>query len=478
MPHEWAVINDLFHRALDEPLAGRAAWLDAACGSDAELRAEIESLLVAHDDAGALLDRNTPATIGPYRILRAIGAGGMGVVYLAEDTRLGRTVALKALTPESTHDPVRRERLRREARAAASLTHRGIATVYAFEEIDGAPYIASEFVPGDTLREEALLGPLSADRVTSTAIALADALAAAHARGLIHRDIKPENIIRTPNGDVKILDFGLVHDVEIAGSTAAPAAAKLTRDGAMLGTPAYMSPEQIRQGAIDARSDLFALGSVLYELATGTHPFAGATPAATIANVLERDPAPFAGRLDPIVRRCLRKTPDARYASALDLREALEAIRDADEASDPASPRPTATRPVLWWWQFHQAMTAVAYLSLLAPLWYAKDWIGGASGLVIFLAALAAVLAATTLRLHLWFTVRWYPAEWPAQQRRSRHWMRAADIVFVATIFMTVGLTMTAHNHVAVLLVAAAVAVLVSFAIVEPATTRATFAGR
>jgi hypothetical protein len=481
MPHEWAVINDLFHRALEEPPERRAAWLDTACGSNAHLRAEVESLLAAHTDARAILDGKTPATIGPYRILRAIGAGGMGVVYLAEDTRLGRRVALKALTPESTDDPVRRERLRREARAAAALSHPGIATVYAFEEIDGAPYIASEFVPGDTLREEGLRGPLSTDEATATGIALADALAAAHAHGLIHRDIKPENIVRTPQGGIKILDFGLVHDLDAAPSLAAALAGpRLTREGAVLGTPAYMSPEQIRQGPIDARSDLFAVGAVLYELATGTHPFADATPAATIANVLEREPRPFAGRLDPIVRRCLRKTPDARYASAAELRDALrdalEALRVVGgSASDPTSPGASAARPVLWWWQFHQAVTALAYVLLLAPLWYAKDWIGGASGLLIFLAALAAVLAATTLRLHLWFTVRWYPAEWPGQQRRSRPWIRAADVVFVATLLVTVGLTMTAHNRVAVLLVAAAVAVLVSFAIVEPATTRATF---
>jgi hypothetical protein len=240
-----------------------------------------------------------------------------------------------------------------------------------------------------------------------------------------------------------------------------------------------MSPEQIRHQPLDMRSDLFALGAVLYELATGTHPFADATPAATIANVLERDPAPFAGRLDPVVRRCLRKTPTARYGSAVELGEALRAIRDARVASaEVASPGPPTTQPVLWWWQFHQAMTTVAYVSLLAPLWYAKDWIGGASGLVMFLTAVASVLAATTLRLHLWFTVRWYPAEWPLQQRRSHHWIRAADVVFVATILVTVGLTMTAHNRTAVLLVAAAVAVLVSFAIVEPATTRATFPDR
>src|SRR5262249_16739145 len=145
MPDEWAVVTDLFHRALDQPDASRAAWLDRECGANAQLRTEVESLLAAHADAHPVLGHPMPVTIGPYRILRAVGAGGMGVVYLAEDTRLHRTVALKALSPLAMGDPVRQERLRREARAAAGLTHPGIATVYALEDIDGALYIASEF---------------------------------------------------------------------------------------------------------------------------------------------------------------------------------------------------------------------------------------------------------------------------------------------------------------------------------------------
>ena len=474
MPDEWAVVADLFHRALDEPEAGRPAWLDHECGTNAQLRAEVESLLAAHADADRVLGHPMPVTIGPYRILRAIGAGGMGVVYLAEDTRLGRTVALKALSPLAMGDPLRRERLRREARAAAGLTHPGIATVYALEDIDGALYIASEFVPGETLREELARGPLSTDRVIDTGVAIADALAAAHARGVIHRDIKPENLIRTPDGGVKILDFGVAHDLDAPAATA-----RLTMEGALLGTPAYMSPEQIRHEPIDGRSDVFSLGTVLYELATGTAPFATTDPAATLANVLEREVPPFASPIDPIVRRCLQKRPEARYASAADVRAALEAQRgQVVYVTPPETLAPGPAAPARWWWQFHQAVTSLAYLALLVPLWIAHDWIGGRRGLVVFLVALTAVLVATTLRMHLWFTVRQYPGEWPAQRRHSRRWIGAADALLVVALLATTGLTMAAHNRVAVLLVTAAVAVLVSFAIIEPATTRAAFGER
>jgi hypothetical protein len=398
----------------------------------------------------------------------------MGVVYLAEDTRLNRTVALKALSPLALGDPVRKERLRREARAAAGLTHPGIATVYALEDIDGALYIASEFVPGETLREELGRGPLSTERLIETGVAIADALAAAHARGVIHRDIKPENLIRTPDGGVKILDFGVAHEIDSAAN-----ATRLTMDGALLGTPGYMSPEQIRHEPIDGRSDVFSLGTVLYELATGTHPFASADPAATLANVLERDVPPFASPIDPIVRRCLQKRPEARYSTASAVRAALEAQRgQAVYVTPPVTLAPVPAAPARWWWQFHQAATSVAYLGLLVPLWVAHDWIEGPHGLVLFLIALTAVLVATTLRLHLWFTVRQYPGELPAQRRHSRPWIGVADAVLVVVLLTATAMTMESHNRVAVLLVTAAVAVLVSFAVIEPATTRAAFGDR
>jgi len=244
----------------------------------------------------------------------------------------------------------------------------------------------------------------------------------------------------------------------------------------MLGTPAYMSPEQIRRSPVDARSDLFAVGTVLYELATGTHPFAGADATAVLANILEREASPFASPLDPVVRRCLNKNPDARFQSADELRAALEAIRSPQAVLTPTEPLATpVVTPPRWWWQFHQATTSVAYLGLLIPLWFAHDWVGGTNGQILFYLAVAAVLAATTLRLHLWFTLRQFPAEWPEQRRSTRPWIFAADGLLVVLMLIAVALIMGDHHVVAVLLVASAVAVLVSFAIIEPATTRAAF---
>jgi hypothetical protein len=477
MPHDWAMVTDLFHRALDQPSARRSAWLDETCGSNAQLRTEVESLLAAHDDAGTtFLDTPVPAAIGPYRIRRALGAGGMGIVYLAEDTRLGRVVALKALAPDATGDPIGRERLRREARAAAALSHPGIATVYALEDLDGALYVASEFVAGETLRDEMARGPVPAEVIVATGIALADALAAAHARGLVHRDIKPENVMRTADGAVKILDFGLAHDL---GETVAPGGARLTRDGTTLGTPAYMSPEQIRHQPIDGRADLFALGALLYEMATRANPFAADTAAATIANVLEREPPPIPGPVGDVLRRALAKDPAARFATADALRDALVAVRS--ERRSGAAPAATASipaRPVVSWWQFHQVATTVAYVALVIGLWAIRDWMPPPAGVVVVLAGLGAALGASALRLHLLFTIRWYPDEWAAQLRQSRPWIRTADIVLAAALLLAVALTMTAHDRIAAVFVAAAVAVVVSSAIIEPATTRAAFPGR
>ena len=475
MPHDWAMVTDLFHRALDQPPSTRSAWLDEACGPKTALRAEVDSLLTAHDHTGAtFLDAPAPAAIGPYRIRRAIGAGGMGVVYQAEDTRLGRVVALKALAPDATGDPVRRERLRREARAAAALSHPGIAIVYALEDIEGALYVASEFVEGETLREELQRGPLAADRVISTGVAVADALAAAHARGLVHRDIKPENVMRAADGGIKILDFGLAHDL---GGTVAPGGERLTGDGTTLGTPAYMSPEQIRHRPVDGRADLFALGALLYELTTGTNPFAADTPAASIANVLEHDPAPLPGGLGDVVSRCLAKDPVDRFASAESLRDALLATEFGRHEGRVAS-SPTPIRPVVTWWQFHQVATTIAYVILTGALWAIRDWMPAPAGFVVVLVGLAAALGASSLRLHLLFTVRWYPDEWATQLRQSRPWIRVADVVLAAALLAAVALTMTAHNRMAAVFVAAAVAVVVSSAIIEPATTRAAFPRR
>ena len=388
---DWTRVNQLFHQALELPRDQRGAFLAQACGGDEALRLEIASLLGAHDEADDFIERpaTTPAdlaatsigqdligrTIGHYQIVRVLGVGGMGVVFLADDTRLGRPVALKALAPRFTQDPLRRERLRREARAAAALAHPGIATVYALEEFDDHVYIAGEYVPGETLRDELGHGPLPASRVIDTALALASALEAAHDRGVVHRDLKPENVIRTPAGDVKILDFGLARMHEVPQQPAA----EITAEGALLGTPAYMSPEQIRGDAVDFRTDLFALGIMLYELATGAHPFSGSNPASTIARILESQPPHVADRvpamlstavglgdLDRIIARCLEKHPDARYQSTQDLVAALEEAK-AGGAAEPRSHAEAAAegpprRRALGWWQFHQAAASVGYL--------------------------------------------------------------------------------------------------------------------
>jgi serine/threonine protein kinase len=330
-PKEWRTVTDLFHRALERQPAERPSCLAAACADRQDLLDEVTSLLAAHARAGEFIER--PATVvaaealvgqsvGHYRIARVLGTGGMGVVYEAEDTRLGRTVALKALAPQYTADAGRRERLRREARAAATLNHPAIATVHAFEEIDADVFIVSEFVPGETLRDELAQGALAPIRVRDTGTAIARGLAAAHARGIVHRDLKPENVMRTPEGSIKILDFGLARFRDAAAGPA------LTGDDAMLGTPAYMSPEQIRREPLDARSDLFALGVLLHELLTGRHPFPAPDPAAQLARILEADPAPLPDVVPPalasVVRRCLRKHPAERPESAQAVIDALQ----------------------------------------------------------------------------------------------------------------------------------------------------------
>jgi|SRR5579864_1153867 len=495
----WARVNALFHRVLALPAEERASVLDA---EDPALRAEVESLLVAHEADPEFLEEPPPAparalpeavsvppvlpeSIGPYRIIRLLGQGGMGVVYLAEDSRLGRTVALKAVAARFAGDTSRRERLRREARAAASLVHPGIATVYALEEIDGELYLATEYVAGVTLREELGGGPLPMPRVIETTLAIARPMAAAHERGLVHRDLKPENVMRTPEGDVKILDFGIVQMRETADGPS-----RLTEEGAVLGTPAYMSPEQIRGQPVDARSDLFSLGLIAYELATGAHPFEGRTSMLTVARILTAEPQPLGHRgdirgseaawLDPILRNCLEKDPRARLASARSLVHALEGARDGLASGRPngAARRPTSSTSPFWWWQFHQAAASAAYVALLIPLWFEREWIGGVPGLSLFLTALVAALVASALRLHLWFTVRAYPSEWETQRASTGIWIRAGDVALVALLLVVVALTLPTHARMAVLLVAAAVAVGVSSAVIEPATTRASFGHR
>jgi serine/threonine-protein kinase len=490
----WARVNDVFHRALELPAAERIDFVRRECSGSDSVIVEVLSLLAAHDRAADFLtspagdsrDRTALARvgkqIGQYRIERILGEGGMGVVYLAQDLKLQRPVALKAVTPELAANAAGRDRLRKEALAAA-FTHPGIATVYTFEEIGDDAFIVSEYVDGETLREEMNRGPLGPKRVRAAAIELANALGAAHARGIVHRDLKPENVIRSTEGVLKILDFGLARVRDVP-----PELAQLSNDERTFGTPGYMSPEQIRRAPIDGRSDLFALGILMSEMMTGIHPFAATDSAATIARILEAEPsvvtvsrwtdtenAVMYDGLVRIVRALMQKDPAERFASAGALVDALTQLGGGTASG--AIPQPqarwTAQRR---WWRMHQGITAVAYTVLLGATALAADTLESRPlRMALFLAALAPAVGAVAIRLHLWFEAASRPQHWHVQYSRSWRWLRLCDVAFIGVMTTTAFVIDSTHNVFATVLVAGAVIALVSATLIEPATTRAAF---
>jgi serine/threonine protein kinase/Tol biopolymer transport system component len=280
-----------------------------------------------------------------YRIERLLGKGGMGDVYLAEDTKLGRQVALKVLSPELASDQGRRERFEREARAAASLNHPNIVTIHSVEEVDGVPFLTLELVEGQALGDIIPPEGLPLDRVLDLSIPLADAVGAAHQRGITHRDLKPANVMVTPDGRIKVLDFGLAKlKDELRAAEAAMPTTSLTGEGRIVGTVSYMSPEQAAAKPIDQRSDVFSLGVILYEMLTGVRPFQGDTQMSTLSAIIKDTPKPIADlrprlprEVSRIVNRCLAKDVEDRYQSAKDLRNDLRALKNDLASGEVAS---------------------------------------------------------------------------------------------------------------------------------------------
>ena len=386
----WARVESIYHAALEHDPEERAAFVSKECAGDQELESEVESLLKFDGQTGAFMQasalnvaaktlaasqvtseyESSIEDIGPYHFLKLIGEGGTGKVYLAVDTRLDRKVAIKILSVDFTEDVDRVSRFKQEARATSSLNHPNIVTIFEVGETQGRNYIVTEFVEGVILRARlaaALPGGLDATETVSIITQVLQALDAAHHAGIIHRDIKPENIIVRADGLVKVLDFGIA---KLDGSQGALVDHLTTRTGVVIGTAAYMSPEQARGQKVDHRTDIFSVGIVLYEMLCGRKPFEGDTWSDVMAAVLVKDPPPIDSAVAPlalkkIVERCLEKDPDKRFQSASDLTFALRQTTSTEQSeSDPSAVihnRPPATAS----WHKTGLVIAIIIIALL-----------------------------------------------------------------------------------------------------------------
>ena len=357
-PERYRQIGELYHAALEVDAAERAVFLARACADDAELRRQVESLINSHEQAADFIaapalevaaemlagdetDALTGRTIAHYHVLSLVGAGGMGRVYLAEDTGLGRRVALKLLPEHFTHDKNQVQRFRQEARAASALNHPNILTVHEVGQVEGTEFIVTEYVEGETLRARLARAPLGVREALDVAAQAAGALVAAHAAGIVHRDVKPENVMLRTDGYVKVLDFGLAKLTEhLAGFGPAESESPTrpiirTTPGVVMGTAIYMSPEQARGLQVDARTDIFSLGVLIYEMVAGRLPFEGSNSNEILASILnDKEPLPLArfarevpAELERIVAKALRKRRDERYQTTKDLLLDLKALK-------------------------------------------------------------------------------------------------------------------------------------------------------
>jgi eukaryotic-like serine/threonine-protein kinase len=370
-------VENMFHAALDLPAGERDAYLAQVCAGDESLYAEVCSLILEADTHGSFMDK--PAlnfglqvlrqaaeesmvgkVLGPYKVLSRLGKGGMGEVYLAEDTKLHRKVALKFLPQELVNDNWAKRQLEKEAQAAARLDHPNICSVYDFENSGEHSFIVMQFVEGETLAELIRKKSINSAKILPLARQIVGALAEAHAHGIIHRDIKPRNIMVTPAGNVKVLDFGLAKTLRPKSLEGLDdSISKFSEIGLVPGTIRYMSPEQLRNERLDYRTDIFSVGTVLYEIVSGTNPFNRNTGPEVISAILSSDPKPLAQNgvvppkgLESIIRHCLSKKPEERYQSANEL------LIDLDKPEKGSTFVPA-------WWRYPFSLRVVRLLTLL-----------------------------------------------------------------------------------------------------------------
>ncbi len=341
-PDRWQIVEQIFHEALRRKPEERASFLQQTCSGDASLINEVNSLLTSCGDdsffeesastlAAEMFGDVVGETIGPYEVLSELGSGGMGTVYLAQDARLGRKIALKLLPPQFTNDEDRLRRFQQEARAASALNHPNILTVHEIEQKAGLHYIATEFVDGVTLRQHMNKQRMNLGEVLDVATQVASALQAAHAAGIAHRDIKPENVMIRSDGYIKVLDFGLA---KLTENDSAPAPSE-TNPGVVMGTPRYMSPEQARGRDVDLRTDIFSLGTVIYEMVTGKLPFEGETTSDVIAALIKDEPESMRTivpelpvEFEQVVNKALVKDRSLRYQTIAEFLSALQGLKD------------------------------------------------------------------------------------------------------------------------------------------------------
>lgn len=352
-PERWQRIKDLLYQAQNLALEERPGFLARTCAADQSLRQQVETLLASSEEAqSSFLERCPWDEIGPgtkmanYEIQELLGSGGMGEVYLARDVRLRRDVAIKVLPPFLTTDKDRLRRFEQEAQAAAALNHPNILAIFQLTTYEGSPCLVTELLEGETLRRQVSHGPLSPSKTIDYGVQIAHGLAAAHDKGIVHRDLKPENLFITRDGHVKILDFGLAKLKQAVkpGKISSPGTGMLTEPGTIMGTVGYMSPEQVRGQEVDHRTDIFALGAILYEMLTGERAFHKATAADTMSSILKEEPRPashITANIPPAlhrtVHRCLEKAPEQRFQSAADLAFALEALSDSSITGPPVA---------------------------------------------------------------------------------------------------------------------------------------------